>query len=104
MRGSPAVEFVTAIKVTDRERGEHAFLTWGRVHDATDPANLLTALKRLLPTMGFCNVERVAVCYDLGDVQHYRYFFEALLNFAARMATEPYDTDDWVKAQRSDES
>ena len=44
-KGVPQLEFVTAIKVTDQERGEHAFLTWGRVHDAVDPAKACCSLK-----------------------------------------------------------
>jgi hypothetical protein len=90
--------------VTDRERGEHAFLTWGRVYDAVDPTKLEAALKRLLPTMGFRNVELVSVCNDLGAVRNYRYFHEGLLNFAARMAREPYETQAWAKEQQSDEA
>lgn len=98
------MEYVSAVKFADQERGDFAFLTWGRVFDAVDPSELLAALKRLLPSMGFRRVHKISICYDLGDVRDYRYFYEGLLSFAARMATEPYQTKAWAKAQRSDDA
>ncbi len=72
------------------ESGDYAFLTWGRIYDAVDPKELIAAVERLLPAMGFVDVKRVSVCYDLGDVCKYRYFFEGLLHFAAEMVAQPY--------------
>ena len=97
------MEDVTAIKVTDSVRGKYAFLTWGRIYDAVDPAELVAAFKRLLPAMGFVDVKRVSVCYDLGEVSAYRYFFEGLLHFSAKMAVEPYRDEDWLRTLRDDE-
>lgn len=97
------MEHVAAVKVKDRLRGKHAFLTWGRIYDPVDPAELIAAFRRILPTMGFSHVKRISVCYDLGDVRKYRYFFEGLLRFAAKMAVEPYRDEGWLRAHRDDE-
>ena len=93
------MEDVAAVKVTDRVRGDYAFLTWGRAFDRVDPTDLIAAITRLLPTMGFEHATQISVCYDLGEVADYRYFFEGLLSFAAKMASEPYQSEEWLRAQ-----
>lgn len=98
------MEDVVAVKVRDRKRGEWALVTWGRVYDAVDETPLLDALRRIAPRLGFAALEDVTVCYHLGEVREYQYFYEALLNFAARMANEPYQTDAWKQSYRADEA
>lgn len=97
------MEDVIAVSVSDRKRGVYAFLTWGRVYDSVDPSPLIAAFRRVLPRFGFSAVNRIAVCYDLSEVQGYRYFYEGLLSFAVRMATEPYNSEDWQREQSTDE-
>jgi hypothetical protein len=98
------VEDVVAVKLRDRKRGDWAVVTWGRVYDPVDEKPLLDALRRVAPRMGFPDLEQLEVCYHLGEVREYQYFHEALLDFAVRMAKEPYETDAWKQAQRSDDA
>jgi hypothetical protein len=98
------MEDVVAVKLRDRKRGEWALVTWGRVYDAVDEKPLLDALRRVAPLLGFPDLEDLEVCYHLGEVRDYQYFHEALLNFAGRMANEPYESDAWKQSQRDDET
>jgi hypothetical protein len=80
------LENVVGIRIVDRHRGEVGYLAWGRIDDPVDPEPLLTRIRRCLPEMGFHDVAKVELCYDLGELQAHRYFYEALVLFSARYA------------------
>lgn len=80
------MEHIIGIRVFDARRGEAAFMCWGRIGDPVDPTVLLSRVRAVLPLMGFRHVTDVAVCGDLGELQAYQYFYEALFQFAAEYA------------------
>jgi len=78
------MEDVVAIKITDRKKGQVAFLTWGRVFDRTDPKPLEKAVANGVKHFGFVNVISIAVCDSLQEVRACEYFFEGLIAISWR--------------------
>jgi hypothetical protein len=98
------MEDVVAIRFRDGQRGEACIFTWGRIFDPVDPSELLTALKRVLPAAGYREAAELRVCNTLAEASGFEYFYEALIHWAALVATEPIHDDAWRAAQREDDA
>ena len=79
------MEDVVAVMVT-LDSGEHRyFMTWGRIQDVIDGAELAALVLREAPRFDLGGEPASAeVCWSLRDARHETYFFEALLAFAQR--------------------
>ncbi len=98
------MEDVVAVRFRDAKRGEECILTWGRVFDAVDPSELIAALTRILPTAGYRDVTDLRVCDTLREARDFQYFYEALIHWAALVATEPIHDEQWRLAMRDDDA
>jgi hypothetical protein len=76
------MEDVVGIKVRDAKRGWVGFMTWGRLWDPIDDAELLSAIRAHLHTFGVEQPEVVALCSSLRELRSATYFYEALVYFS----------------------
>lgn len=76
------MEEVVALKIRDRTRGVVGFITWGRVFDAVDEAELVRAVRSHAAKFGLKDVIEVSVCASLQEISSAPYFYEGLLRFA----------------------
>jgi hypothetical protein len=78
------MEDVIAIEVTDRKRGQAAFMTWGRIIDPIDTDKTIASLTPVFAKAGFLDVVDVNVCENLGMASGYPYFYEGIIHFASK--------------------
>ena len=83
------MEDIVAIKVSDKTRGQVAFLAWGRVFDSTDPEPLKAAVAyAAAKRCGLHEIVSIEICECLRDAAGHKYFFEAL--FALSGKSRPF--------------
>jgi len=102
-RTTERVDDIVGIKVKDEERGERALVCWGRVFDPVDRNELFVHVRRALPAYGFHNVVEMELCYDVGELQGFRYLFEALFSFSVTAAQFGGDLQALREKLRTDE-
>ena len=79
-------------------------MTWGRIFDAVDPAPLLNALARVLPSAGFQSPSDLRICNSLAEARNFEYFYEALIEFAAIKGTVNIYEPAWLADHATDET
>lgn len=94
------MEDVVAIKFIDKDRGEGAFITWGRLFDVVDDHQLLQVVKRNLPFFGIYNVESIELCYSLMEISDQPYFHEQLTFFIKRPISFDNSYKKWCRKKR----
>lgn len=72
---------VVGIKVRQRGHGTVGFVTWGRIFDAVDDAELLGVIRAHLPSVGISEPDSLELCNSLGELRSAEYFYEALIEF-----------------------
>ena len=75
---------IVALKVTDKNCGQAAFITWGRIFGAVDSQSLIKVVSKHLHHFGILQPEELELCYCLQDVKDFPNFYEALIYFAQR--------------------
>jgi|SRR6266850_1197486 len=76
---------IVAIRVSDKKKGNVAFLTWGRVFDSTDPQPLKNAVaSAVAKRFGLRDIVSIEICESLQDVTRHKYFFEALIAVSSK--------------------
>ncbi len=90
---------VVAVRFRDARYGEACIFTWGRLFDPVDPSQLVSALRRDLP-----RATDLRVCSSLREASGFEYFHEAVIHFAALVATQPIHNEEWLMAQRDNEA
>jgi hypothetical protein len=87
------VDDIVAVRVRLDSGDSRYFVTWGRAFDAVDPTKLQEVVLRYA---GSCALggEPVSaeVCWSLRDARDETYFYEAVADFAAQLASRPADS------------
>jgi hypothetical protein len=78
------MEEIVGILVNDKNRGDVAFLTWGRVFDPVDSKSLVRALVNGLRKFGIGEEASITVCHSLKEIASAEYFYEGLLSLAQK--------------------
>lgn len=88
------MEDVVAVEVVTTIGGPYYFVTFGRVQDLVDPTELEAIV--LAHATGFAirgEATAARVCGSLQEAREAPYFFEALIDFGAALATARSDPD-----------
>jgi hypothetical protein len=97
------MEDVVAVEATLTSGAMRYFLTWGRVFDAVDPAELIACIEPHLPTFALDGeLESVRVCETLQEAAHAPYFFEALIRFSQRAVPYGEEYESWRSRMRGE--
>lgn len=75
------MEDIVGIKIKDKIRGSGALITWGRLFDTVDEAELLGVVKKHLTRWGIEDLESMSLCYSLTEIADQPYFYECLIKF-----------------------
>jgi hypothetical protein len=91
------MEDVVAIRYRDAKGDERCVMSWGRLFDAVDPAALLDAVRMHLSSN---EISDLCVCDTLREARDFEYFYEAMLQWSARIAASPNRDARWRKKHR----
>lgn len=94
------MENIVGIKFVDKQRGEGAVITWGRLFDSVDDTELLEVVKKKLPSFGVYDLEDIEISYSLMEISDQPYFYEQLAYFIKRPVYFGNDYDKWKRKKR----
>lgn len=94
------MENIIALRIRDKEKGEAAFLTWGRIFGNVDATQLCTILLKHLPAFNIHHPESIELCYSLNEVSHFPYFYEGKILFSQRIVVEKFLHDEWYAEKK----
>lgn len=91
------VEDVVAVELITPTGGPHFVVTFGRIQNRVDPAELEAIVLSHASTFGLGHATAARVCGSLQEARGAPYFFEALIDFGAAMAgvRANDDPDEW---------
>jgi hypothetical protein len=93
---------IVGVCVLSPGRGWLGFLTYGRLWDSTDEAELVAAVRANLPVFGLYSSDEVRVCTSLQELSSCPYFFEGLLGFAWKPIPFGDAYDQWREERRAE--
>ena len=93
---------VVAIKVRNAKRGWVGLVTWGRLWDPVDEAELLRAVGHHLSGFGILEPQETHLCKSLREVQSGEYFYEALIDFSWNRPPFGEQYEAWKGQKRRD--
>lgn len=93
---------IIAIKIVDKEQGEGAFLTRGRIFDAVNEEKIVKTIAQHCEKWRIRTPLSYKLCYSLADVSDYLLFFEGFFFFTQEKipSTKTLYTS-WLKKQKS---
>jgi hypothetical protein len=100
------VEDIVAVRVALDSGASRYFITWGRVFDSVDPTwteELVLDASRRFSLGG--EPLSAEMCWSLRDARDETYFYEAVAEYAARLAARPTDPDErraWLAERARD--
>lgn len=95
------MEEVIAVEVKVRGGGSAYFMTWGRLWGVNGQQEIEMAVERACPKFGVDPVEGSStVCRYLSVAKESPLFFEAMLEFAEKVARQPDDYPAWAEEAR----
>ena len=71
------MEDIVAVRVVTEENKKYYFLTWGRVLDEVNDKEILSFMEQHLLRFGITNMKKMALCEDLQEASHQKYFYES---------------------------
>jgi hypothetical protein len=80
------VEDVVAVELTTTTGERHFVVTWGRVQGNVDPEPLVGIVAQHALKFGLHDVAAMRLCGTLSEARDAPYFYEALVDFAAKLA------------------
>jgi hypothetical protein len=99
--GEYTMEEVVGIRATDCKGRAAAFMTWGRLFDVTDDAELLRVVKHASTSCEGRPFRNFRLCYALKDIAQFTYFYESLLDFAWKPIPFGSHYKAWQRKMRS---
>lgn len=91
---------VVGVIAEDSVRGRVGFVTYGRLWDPVDPAELLANISAHLPECGIENVVSLSLCDTLSELREAPYFFESLISFSWRPIPFGPNYEQWRESTR----
>ena len=73
---------VVALSISEPLVGTHYVLTWGRVFDVIDPAELEEVVTMHALSFGILDPRKARVCESLKDASNAKYFYEAFYDIS----------------------
>jgi hypothetical protein len=96
------MEDVVAVRVTFVGGGVRFFMTWGRLFDPVDPAQLCATIRQQVSARSAGGeVDDVSVCETLQEAREAPYFYEGLLHFAWERPAYGEGYERWRAAKAS---
>lgn len=94
------MEDVVAVELMAPSGVKHHIVTFGRIQDPVDPEALIDLVLEKASRFGLEDAITARVCGSLQEAKAAPYFFEALIDFGARMAVarRELDWDAWRTA------
>lgn len=87
------VEDVVAVELIARSGVKHHVITFGRIQDPVDPEALVEIVIGRASMFGLGDAVSARVCGSLQEAKEAPYFFEALIDFGARLARAALEVD-----------
>lgn len=91
---------IVGIKFFDKNKGEGAIITWGRLFHPVSDKILLEVVKKKLPDFGVHNLKSIELSYSLMEISDQPYFHEQLTYFIKRPIFFNKKYPRWVKRRR----
>lgn len=92
---------IIAIKIKDKVEGETGFLTFGRIFDRVDDKEIVSVVKSHCHKYGIDDIESIELCWQIQDVSHMRYFYEAFYSITQeKIPTNGKDYEEWVNQKK----
>ncbi|MBP6869902.1 hypothetical protein KBC04_03405 [Candidatus Babeliales bacterium] len=94
------MEDIVGIKFIDREEGQGAVITWGRLFHPVDDSELLVLVQKKLFHYGVKNIESIELCYALFEISNQPYFYECLSYFIQHPIPRGNKYESWARKKR----
>ncbi len=97
MQATPNFKDIVAIKFFDKNLGDGACVTWGRVFKEKE---LLEIIKSQCLQQKFNDIQSIKHCYSLQEIAEYPYFYERWIYFIQQNIPYKYGYKKWVQTKR----